>query len=93
MNGTVSPASNTTQPLVYQTVVDISCDEGYRLEGSKSRACLSDGTWSGELTNCTCEFIALYMSEDSALFCIIIIIISNWISYIDMPTTLYSQAE
>ena len=95
VNGTVSPASNKTHPLVYQTVVDISCDEGYRLEGSESRTCLSDGTWSGELTNCTCEFIALYMSGDSALFCIITII-SNWMLYryiCQLHFILFMQAE
>ena len=46
----------TTQSKPYQTVVNISCDEGYRLEGSVSRMCLSDGTWSGVETHCVCEY-------------------------------------
>ena len=45
-----------TQRKPYLTVVNISCDEGYRLEGSVSRMCLSDGTWSGVETHCVCEY-------------------------------------
>ncbi|KAF0314296.1 CUB and sushi domain-containing protein 3 [Amphibalanus amphitrite] len=34
-------------------VATFSCPEGYTMIGSRSRSCLSDGTWSGEPTQCS----------------------------------------
>jgi len=36
----------------YQDMCRFSCAEGYRLSGSTSRTCQSDGTWSGDSTTC-----------------------------------------
>ena len=30
-----------------------TCDDGYELEGSTSRSCEADGSWSGNETKCT----------------------------------------
>ena len=58
-NGTVQ----TEPPQPYGTIVNITCNDGYRREGSDSRMCLSDGTWSGEETNCTCKCIISYYNS------------------------------
>ena len=52
-NGTTN--SNSTQPQPYGTVLEVSCTNGFRIEGNTSRTCLSDGTWSGEETMCACK--------------------------------------
>ena len=49
--------NNSSLPRPYQMVSKISCNEGYRLEGSDSRTCLSNGTWSGAETYCVCEYM------------------------------------
>ena len=36
----------------YQDTCRFSCADGYRLSGSTSRNCQSDGTWSGGSTAC-----------------------------------------
>ena len=70
-NGTVQ--TDTLSPQPYGTIVNITCTDGYRREGSDSRMCLSDGTWSGEETNCTCEYvdISYYNSKPLEMSCII----------------------
>ena len=47
MNGS-SVGSKTTYP----NKITFSCDEGFALEGSISRTCLSNGSWSGVQTVC-----------------------------------------
>ena len=36
----------------YQDTCRFSCADGYRLRGSTSRNCQSDGTWSGGIATC-----------------------------------------
>ena len=47
MNGSLT-GSDTTFP----NEVTFSCDEGFILNGSSVRRCLSDGSWSGIQTSC-----------------------------------------
>ena len=56
-NGSVH--TDTPPPQPYKTKVNISCNDGYRQEGSHTRVCLRNGTWSGEETNCTCKHIII----------------------------------
>ena len=37
----------------YKSVKTLTCNLGYILEGSKSRECLSNGSWSGTAGTCT----------------------------------------
>ena len=57
-NGTI--VIDSTQPQLYGTVLKISCANGFRLEGSATRTCLSNGTWSGEETHCACQWYSIY---------------------------------
>ena len=47
LNGSVE-GSETTFP----NVLWFSCDEGFELDGSASRKCQANGTWSGVTTFC-----------------------------------------
>ena len=60
-NGMVITDSSLPQP--YGTVVNITCEEGYDLDGSESRMCLSNGTWSGEDTVCKCKYIIPFLQH------------------------------
>ena len=46
-NGAVTFTSTT-----FQSQATFTCDSGYSLEGSSSRTCQSDGTWSGQTPVC-----------------------------------------
>ena len=61
INATLTPDSSLPQP--YGTVVNITCEEGYDLEGSESRMCLSNGSWSGEDTICVCKCITAFLQQ------------------------------
>ncbi|XP_013419175.1 sushi domain-containing protein 2 [Lingula anatina] len=37
--------------------IEFSCNEGYSLEGSANRTCLSSSQWSGQPVNCIADFI------------------------------------
>ena len=52
----------------YGSQAFLSCNEGYRLAGSRVRSCEEDGTWSGNLTTCNSknEKIKNYNTELAA---------------------------
>ncbi|XP_068694975.1 sushi, von Willebrand factor type A, EGF and pentraxin domain-containing protein 1-like isoform X1 [Montipora foliosa] len=53
--GQLSPPRNGSlrgSVTVFPNVVDFACDRGFTLEGSPSRWCQANGTWSGETTIC-----------------------------------------
>ena len=49
-----SPANGTMvgSQTTYPNQVKFICDQGFVLNGSSSRRCLSNGSWSGEITLC-----------------------------------------
>ena len=51
-NGTIECAFGDDGVASYQDTCRFSCVEGYRLSGSTSRTCQSDGTWSGSSATC-----------------------------------------
>lgn len=53
--GWLSPPNNgKKEGTIYLqgATVQLSCDDGYTLEGSAERTCQANGQWSGEDTNC-----------------------------------------
>ena len=54
--GTPSNGRRTGSSTTYNSVVTYTCNTGYRLEGSSSRTCQSNGQWSGSLPRCNCKF-------------------------------------
>ena len=46
-NGSLQGSATT-----FPNMLEFSCDEGFILEGSASRACQANGTWSGNTTLC-----------------------------------------
>ena len=51
-NGDIS-CNSTNVSRRYEDQCSFSCDPGYKLTGSSSRQCLSNGSWSGEPVTCT----------------------------------------
>ena len=51
-NGMIECALGDDGVASYQDTCRFSCVEGYRLSGSTSRTCQSDGTWSGSSSTC-----------------------------------------
>ncbi|KAL9989269.1 hypothetical protein ACROYT_G003802 [Oculina patagonica] len=47
LNGSVQGSSTT-----FPNVLTLTCDDGFILDGSASRTCLANGTWSGNTTLC-----------------------------------------
>ena len=39
----------------FGSIVNHTCDEGYRLVGESQRECLSNGSWSAPLPTCLCK--------------------------------------
>ena len=52
-NGNMS--CNSSRISYYEDQCSFSCDPGYRLNGSSSRQCLSDRSWSG--SDVTCDIL------------------------------------
>ena len=50
MNGNTMGTSTT-----FESVVNHTCNEGFRLRGEFQRVCLSNGEWSGPLPDCESE--------------------------------------
>ncbi len=44
--------------------VEFECDDGYELEGSSTRRCLSNGKWSGEDTTCKSKRFIINLFHD-----------------------------
>ena len=61
-NGAVTFTSTT-----FQSQATFTCDSGYSLEGSSSRTCQSDGTWSGQAPVCN-RGIYMYTSSKPLVF-------------------------
>ncbi|XP_070536067.1 uncharacterized protein [Ptychodera flava] len=57
-NGFYSPAECSTTGGVYNDVCQLSCLEGYRLEGVPSQNCLSTGLWSGNGITSLCKDVS-----------------------------------
>jgi len=51
-NGTIECAFGDDGVASYQDTCRFSCADGYRLNGSASRTCQSDGMWSGSSSTC-----------------------------------------
>ena len=58
LNGSLS-GNETTFP----NKITFSCDEGFILNGSSVRRCLSDGSWSGIQTSCKGELHLMFSYE------------------------------
>ena len=54
VNGWMSPSSNPGFFLYLQSS-DFGCNNGYFLDGPKTRRCLANGQWSGRKEPNTCE--------------------------------------
>ena len=52
-NGNVSCSLGDDGVLSYQDTCNVTCDTGYTLNGSDTRICLSNGSWSGMDGICT----------------------------------------
>ena len=50
LNGEVHVVNTT-----YQSRVNFTCDDGYRIVGAGSAVCLANGTWSNEIPQCIGE--------------------------------------
>ena len=55
MNGSLTGVETT-----FPNAVTFSCDEGFILNGSSVRRCLSDGSWSGFQTTCEGELALMH---------------------------------
>ena len=68
--GTCNSPSSPSNGRVYVNYHDVggratySCNSGFRLVGSSTRTCLSDGSWSGSQPTCNCMFqYKLYFAQ------------------------------
>ena len=46
-NGTITCSQSNTGIYFYQDMCNFACNSGYTLNGSDTRMCLSNGSWSG----------------------------------------------
>ena len=53
-NGLVSTSSGTT----FMMIATYTCNTGYNIVGSQSRACETSGVWSGEPPVCNCKMLS-----------------------------------
>ena len=58
----------------FGSVVNHTCNEGFRLEGEFERVCLSNGSWSAPLPTCECKQPSLRLpnSNDNNWFNIVV---------------------
>ena len=52
MNGMVSCSLINDLYFSYEDTCSFTCNTDYELSGSNTRTCQSDGSWSGNETNC-----------------------------------------
>ena len=50
--GTPSNGARQLANQNFGTTVTFTCNEGYRLEGSRQRVCQSNGEWSNQVAEC-----------------------------------------
>ena len=51
-NGMINCSSNENQEHIYEHTCHFTCKTGYQLTGSDTRTCQSNGSWSGNETEC-----------------------------------------
>ena len=51
-NGSINCSSGVDGILSYKDTCDVTCNTGYALNGSATRVCQIDGTWSGMDDEC-----------------------------------------
>ena len=64
---TPSHGSKQGSSDVVDSVVTFSCDRGYRLQGSASRTCTTNGTWDGVNAECVGQSHTNYVLENLAV--------------------------
>ena len=69
--GTPTNGQRTGSSTTYNSVVTFTCNTGYRLEGSGSRTCQSNGQWSGSAPRCIRKFcFVLIMLCIVSIYCL-----------------------
>ena len=56
MNGGIIYETGIADSRPINTIAHFTCDNGYTLIGGIFRVCQNDGTWSGSVQTCQCEF-------------------------------------
>ena len=51
-NGVISCPSRDNQYHSYEDICNFTCNTGFKLTGSDTRTCQSNGSWSGIQTKC-----------------------------------------
>ena len=51
-NGMISCSPNENQEHIYEYICYFACNTGYKLIGSDTRTCQSNGSWSGNEAKC-----------------------------------------
>ena len=66
-NGIINCSLGDDESPSYEDSCSFTCNTGYILNGSKSRTCQSDGSWSGSISMCSkgeyssnCNLLAVY---------------------------------
>ena len=60
---TIGPTDIRGLSTTFGSVVNHTCNEGYRLVGAFERECLSNGSWSAPLPTCECKQLSLSLPK------------------------------